>query len=106
MQVSWINYKAEAGTVLCTIYRGNKLVFSEWKTIEGGEELTTSLSLYYSTAGTETLTCYINWDHRNDETDPDDNMDEIDVTARTTTVPPSLDYGVYFAEVEQPEQDD
>ena len=106
VRVSWINYKAESGTVLCTIYRGNKLVFSEWKTIEGGEEITTSLSLYYSTAGTETLTCYINWEHRNDETDPDDNMDEINVTARNTTVPPSLDYGVYFAEVEQPEQDD
>ena len=104
--IEWINYKQETGTVLCTLYRGDELVWSEWKTIEGGSSISTSLSLYYGTAGTETLTCYINWANRNDETDPDDNMDTTEVTARTATVPPSLDYGVYIIDAEQPEQDD
>ena len=105
VQVRWINFKEEADTVLCTIYRGDELIWSANKMIQGGSSISTQLSIYYDTAGTETLTCYINWANRNKETDPDDNVDQIDVTARVVYTPPEIDYGVRFVDIDSPSQD-
>ena len=61
--------------------------------------------LYYESFTPQTLTCKINWSNRNDETDPEDNIDTVEVTPKRVTTTPTLDYGVFFREVEQPNQD-
>ena len=103
--INWTNYESEDGTVLCCLYRGETLVWSAWKTIPAGTTIQTSLVLYYSSTERQTLGCNINWENRMDETDPTDNSDVVFVTPVETTVPPALDYGAYFREVEQPDQD-
>lgn len=103
--INWTNYESEDGTVLCCLYRGETLVWSAWKTIPAGTTIQTSLVLYYSSTERQTLACNINWENRMDETDPTDNSDVVFVTPVETTVPPALDYGAYFREVEQPDQD-
>jgi hypothetical protein len=105
VQMIFTNYKSETGTVLCELYRGSTLVWSSQKTIEGGSTIRTTVSLRYTSTATQTLTCRINWSNRATETDPSDNMDTTSVTPLKLSVTPSLDYGVFFRDVEQPEQD-
>lgn len=103
--IDWTNYEEEDGTVLCCLYRGETLVWSSWKTIPAGSTIQTSLALYYNSTDRQTLACTINWDNRFDETDPTDNADTVYVTPVAQTVTSTLDYGAYFREVEQPDQD-
>ena len=103
--IDWINYEEEDGTVLCCVYRGETLVWSAWKTIPAGSTIQTSLALYYSSTDRQILACTINWDHRFDETDPTDNADTVYVTPVERVTTSTLDYGAYFREVEQPDQD-
>ena len=103
--INWTNYEEEARTVLCCLYRGDALVWSAWKTIPGGTTIQTSLVLHYSSAERQTLACTINWAHHEEETDGSDNCDVIYVTPVQPSVPSTLDYGVYFRKVEQPDQD-
>ena len=103
--INWTNYEEETGTVLCCLYRGETLVWSAWKTIPGGTTIQTSLALYYSSTDRQTLACTINWEHHEEETDGSDNCDIVYVTPVETSTPPAVDYGSYFREVEQPDQD-
>ena len=102
--VSWTNYEATEGTVLCCLYRGETLLWSGWKTIPAGTTIRSSFSVYYGTAGQQVLACNINWDNRMEETDPTDNSDITYVTPVQTSVPPALDYGVEIRDWEQPNQ--
>ena len=104
VNIVWRNYEDATGTVLCELYRGSRRVWSERKTIEGGSSVTSSLSLYYSTEGTETLTAYINWEFNEEETDPGDNMRTITVNVQPLETP-NTDFGVSITSVEQPNQD-
>lgn len=104
VKVTWRNYKSNTGTVLCELYRGSTLIWSDYKTISGGSSITSSFSVYYPGSGATTLTARINYANRNSETDPNDNLATRTVTP-TTTVNSGQDYGAYFREVEQPDQD-
>ena len=105
IQIIFTNYKEETGTVLCELYSGTTCVWSSTKTIAGGTSIRTNLSMYYATTATKNLTCKINWANRNDETDPNDNMDTITVTPVAAQTTAELDYGVALREVYQPNQD-
>jgi len=103
--INWTNYEEQAGMVQCCLYRGETLVWSAWKTIPAGATIQTSLALLYSSTDRQTLTCTINWESREEETDASDNSDAIYVTPVETKVPPKLDYGVYIWDWDQPDQD-
>lgn len=79
VSVNWKNYKSTGGTVLCELYLGDSLVWSGNKTFGSYELITSTYSVYYAGSGTKTLTAKINYAHKDEETDPSDNM-------RTTTV--------------------
>ena len=102
--ITWRNYEDTAGTVLCELYNGDTLMWSDWLTIDGGEYTTTTMSLYFGSEGERTLTAYINWEYNEDETDPYDNMRQLKVNVQPALAP-NTDYGVYFGTVEQPDQD-
>ncbi len=74
--VTWKNYKADAGTVLCELYRDDTLVWSGEKIFEGNETIKETYSVYYPGADEKTLTAKINYENRLQETDPDDNINQ------------------------------
>ncbi len=102
--VTWRNYKQDFGTVLCELYRDDVLVWSGNKSLEGYESLTEAYSVYYPGSAERTLTARINYEFRNTETDPNDNMrqtkvrptvpidDEYDFSVSNITVTPSEVY--------------
>ena len=105
VEVTWMNYKSETGTVYCELYMGSSLIWSGNKTLTGGGGIRSTFSVYYSSAGTKTLTCRINYANRNQETDPYDNLDTTSVTPTSSSTSSGTDYGVYFLDVGQPDQD-
>ena len=74
VEVTWRNYKQDVGTVLCELYRDNTLVWSGYKTFEGNESIKETYSVYYPGSSERTLTAKINYAHKDEETDPNDNM--------------------------------
>ena len=74
VEVTWKNYKRDFGTVLCELYRDDKLVWSGYKSFEGYESITDTYSVYYPGTVERTLTAKINYAHKDEETDPNDNM--------------------------------
>ena len=103
--INWTNYESEDGTVLCCLYRGETLIWSAWKTIPAGTTISTSLAVYYNSTDRQTLACTINWEKHEEETDPSDNCDITYVTPVAAATTTKTDYGAYFREVEQPDQD-
>ena len=77
--VTWKNYKQDVGTVLCELYRDDTLVWSGYKTFEGYEAIKETYSVYYPGTSEKTLTAKINYAHKDDETDPNDNMRQTKV---------------------------
>ena len=74
VEVTWKNYKQDYGTVLCELYRGSTLIWSGYKSFEGYEAITDTFSVYYPGTAEQTLTAKINYAHKDEETDPNDNM--------------------------------
>lgn len=74
VQVYWTNYKSERGTVLCELYRDDRLLWSEYKTINGKATVSSTFSLNYTSVNSIELTAKINYLDRFSETDPTDNM--------------------------------
>ena len=77
--VTWKNYKQDVGTVLCELYRDDTLVWSGYKKFEGYEAIKETYSVYYPGTAERTLTAKINYAHKDDETDPNDNMRQTKV---------------------------
>ncbi len=105
VEVTWMNYTSTAGTVLCELYRDSVLIWSGNKTLSGGEGIKSTFSVYYGRAGTQTLTCRINYTNRTKETDPNDNVDTAYVTPTGTSTSNGIDYGVRISDIGQPDQD-
>lgn len=105
VEVTWMNYNSTTGTVLCELYRDSVLIWSGNKTLSGGTGIKSTFSIYYGRGGTQTLSCRINYLNRNQEVDPNDNMDTASVTPRGTNVSDGIDYGVRILNIEQPDQD-
>lgn len=105
VSVVWRNYKSNAGTVFCELYRGSTKVWSGNKTIAGNSSVVSRYSVYYPDANPQTLTAKINYDNRNKETDPNDNLSTTTVTPNVSDIKYEQDYGVYFMDVDQPKQD-
>ena len=103
--VNWRNYKQETGTVLCELYRDSIRIWSGYKTLAAGSAVTSTFSVLYPGTNTYTLTAKINYDNRNDETDPNDNMRTKTVTPTIPDLKYDLDYGVSILDIEQPDQD-
>ena len=79
VEVTWKNYKQDFGTVLCELYRGSTLVWSGYKSFEGYEAIKETYSVYYPGTSEQTLTAKINYAHKDEETDPNDNMRQTKV---------------------------
>ena len=103
--VSWTNYEADSGPVMCCLYRGDTLLWSGLKTIPAGTTIQSSYSVYYDSTERQTLACTINWQYHSDEADSGDNYDVVNVTPVRSVVSMDTDYGVCFLDVEQPCQD-
>ena len=80
VEVTWKNYKDDAGTVLCELYREDTLIWSQSMYLEGREAVKETYSVYYPGASTQTLVALINYANRNSETDPNDNYADTVVT--------------------------
>lgn len=105
VQVTWLNNKTETGTVICELYKDSSLVWSGYKTLVGGGGVCSTFNLRYTGAETQTLTCKINYAKRNLETNPNNNMATVSVTPIVDTQTAELDYGVFFTDVSQSDQD-
>ena len=84
--VTWRNYKQDAGTVLCELFLDGTPVWSGQRTLDGREFVTDTYSIYYPGDSKRVLTARINYLHRTEETDPEDNISERDVVPRKETV--------------------
>lgn len=78
--VTWKNYKNVSGSVLCELYLDSNLIWSGYKSFAPYESITQTFSVYYSGIQTRTLTARINYVNRASETDPNDNMRQVNVT--------------------------
>lgn len=105
VEVNWRNYKSETESVLCELYRGNTLIWSENKSITSGDVITTTFSVFFPGTASQTLTARINYQNRQEETEPNDNLATVMVTPTIPEEKYKLDYGVTITETEQPKQD-
>lgn len=99
--IRWENNKATAATVPVELWQGSSRIWSGEKTIPGNSSVGSVITLTYSSTGTKVMTAKINYDKRTEETNPNNNTATVSVTPYTDA--PSIDYGVYFGTVEQPE---
>lgn len=72
--VCWNNYSEDYGTVLCELYRDDVLIWSDSKSFDSYESIEETYSVYYPGTDERTLTAKINYEYKDDETDPTDNM--------------------------------
>ncbi len=79
VEITWRNYKRDFGTVLCELFLDGELLVSEYRSLEGGEYVTDTYSVFYPGEGKKVLCARINYGNRFEETDPGDNMQERDV---------------------------
>lgn len=92
--VTWRNYKSETGTVLCEVYRASSKIWSETLTLAGGSMVTSTINVFYFGTVSQTFTAKINYDYRNQETNPNNNIATKTVTPTDQSIDDTYDFSV------------
>ena len=101
-KIRWYNNKSKEKTVLCEIYSGDTRITSQSVTIPGNSSVVTTVNLIYRATVTHKMIAKINYDFRNDETNPNNNTSTVTVIPKSSENPP-VDYLCQITDVETPE---
>ena len=102
VKIKWTNSGAAAGTVLCELYSNSSLVWSQSKTLAASSDVISTINMTYHSTDPHHLTARINYEKREEESDPDNNIAYETVTP-VSGAAPEIDYKCTFAAVETPE---
>ena len=99
LYVTWRNWTETEGEVLCEIYCGSELLFSEYKDFDSYEVINSEYTVYFEGSYARTLTAKINYENRASEIDPNDNRSSKTI-APTVVTDSTYDFSVSHLYVE------
>ena len=102
VKIKWTNNGSASGTVLCELYSGSSLIWSQTKTIGAGSTITSTVRLTYQSTKTHRLSAKINYANRETESNPNNNAAYATVVPKSSENP-EIDFGCSFGTIETPE---